>query len=73
VTVLGVRPDRYFGLRDDAGDPRAVEAYLEALVAQRVGCGPERGTPRRTGASHSADEVRIRAILRSNGRRAHFP
>jgi len=33
VTVLAVRPDRYIGLRDDAGDPRAVEAYLEALVA----------------------------------------
>jgi hypothetical protein len=33
VTVLAVRPDRYIGFRDDAGDPRAVEAYLEALVA----------------------------------------
>jgi 2-polyprenyl-6-methoxyphenol hydroxylase-like FAD-dependent oxidoreductase len=33
VTVLAVRPDRYVGFRDDAGDPRAVEAYLEALVA----------------------------------------
>jgi 2-polyprenyl-6-methoxyphenol hydroxylase-like FAD-dependent oxidoreductase len=33
VTVLGVRPDRYIGLRDDHGDPRAVEAYLEALVS----------------------------------------
>jgi hypothetical protein len=33
VTVLAVRPDRYVGFRDDAGDPRAVAAYLEALVA----------------------------------------
>ena len=33
VTVLAVRPDRYVGLRDDGGDPRAVEAYLNALVA----------------------------------------
>jgi 2-polyprenyl-6-methoxyphenol hydroxylase-like FAD-dependent oxidoreductase len=33
VTVLGVRPDRYIGLRDDSGDPRAVEAYLRALVS----------------------------------------
>jgi hypothetical protein len=33
VTVLGVRPDRYIGLRDDSGDPRAVEAYLRALLA----------------------------------------
>jgi hypothetical protein len=33
VTVLGVRPDRYVGLRDDAGDPRAVGAYLSALVS----------------------------------------
>ncbi len=33
VTVLGVRPDRYIGLRDDRGDPRAVEAYLAALVS----------------------------------------
>jgi 2-polyprenyl-6-methoxyphenol hydroxylase-like FAD-dependent oxidoreductase len=33
VTVLGVRPDRYIGLRDDSGDPRAVEAYLDGLVA----------------------------------------
>jgi 2-polyprenyl-6-methoxyphenol hydroxylase-like FAD-dependent oxidoreductase len=33
VTVLGVRPDRYIGLRDDSGDPRAVEEYFDALVA----------------------------------------
>jgi FAD binding domain len=33
VTVLGIRPDRYIGLRDDSGDPRAVEAYLSALVS----------------------------------------
>ena len=33
VTVLAVRPDRYIGLRDDSGDPEAVDAYLEALVA----------------------------------------
>jgi 2-polyprenyl-6-methoxyphenol hydroxylase-like FAD-dependent oxidoreductase len=33
VTVLGVRPDRYIGLRDDTGDPTAVAAYLEALVS----------------------------------------
>ena len=33
VTVLAVRPDRYIGLRDDSGDPDAVDAYLEALVA----------------------------------------
>jgi 2-polyprenyl-6-methoxyphenol hydroxylase-like FAD-dependent oxidoreductase len=33
VTLLAVRPDRYIGLRDDAGDPRAVEAYLNGLVA----------------------------------------
>jgi hypothetical protein len=33
VTVLGVRPDRYIGLRDDSGDPRAVQAYINALVS----------------------------------------
>jgi hypothetical protein len=33
VTVLGVRPDRYIGLRDDSGDPSAVEAYLNALLS----------------------------------------
>ena len=33
VTVLGIRPDRYIGLRDDSGDPKAVEAYINALVA----------------------------------------
>jgi 2-polyprenyl-6-methoxyphenol hydroxylase-like FAD-dependent oxidoreductase len=33
VTVLGVRPDRYVGLRDDSGDPRAVDAYLKGLVS----------------------------------------
>jgi 2-polyprenyl-6-methoxyphenol hydroxylase-like FAD-dependent oxidoreductase len=33
VTVLAVRPDRYVGFRDDAGDAGAVEAYLDALVA----------------------------------------
>lgn len=33
VTVLGVRPDRYIGLRDDSGDPQAVDAYLNALVS----------------------------------------
>jgi 2-polyprenyl-6-methoxyphenol hydroxylase-like FAD-dependent oxidoreductase len=32
VTVLWVRPDRYIGLRDDSGDPRAVGAYLDALL-----------------------------------------
>jgi hypothetical protein len=32
VTVLAVRPDRYIGLRDDSGDPGAVEAYLNGLV-----------------------------------------
>jgi hypothetical protein len=31
--VLGVRPDRYIGLRDDTGDPRAVGTYLRALVS----------------------------------------
>jgi 2-polyprenyl-6-methoxyphenol hydroxylase-like FAD-dependent oxidoreductase len=33
VTVLGVRPDRYIGLRDDGGDPMAVAAYLNALTS----------------------------------------
>jgi 2-polyprenyl-6-methoxyphenol hydroxylase-like FAD-dependent oxidoreductase len=33
VTVLGVRPDRYIGLRDDSGDPHTVQAYLNALVS----------------------------------------
>jgi 2-polyprenyl-6-methoxyphenol hydroxylase-like FAD-dependent oxidoreductase len=33
VTVLGVRPDRYIGLRDDSSDPRVVEAYISALVS----------------------------------------
>ena len=33
VTVLGVRPDRYVGLRDDSGDPAAVTAYLDALTS----------------------------------------
>jgi hypothetical protein len=33
VTVLGVRPNRYIGLRDDTGDPTAVGAYLSALVS----------------------------------------
>jgi hypothetical protein len=33
VTVLGVRPDRYIGLRDDSGDPRVVAAYLNALAS----------------------------------------
>lgn len=33
VTVLGVRPDRYIGVRDDSGDPGAVRAYLDALVS----------------------------------------
>ena len=33
VTVLGVRPDRYIGLRDDSGDPGPVAAYLDALVS----------------------------------------
>jgi 2-polyprenyl-6-methoxyphenol hydroxylase-like FAD-dependent oxidoreductase len=33
VTVLGVRPDRYIGLRDDSGDPGEVAAYLNALVS----------------------------------------
>jgi 2-polyprenyl-6-methoxyphenol hydroxylase-like FAD-dependent oxidoreductase len=33
VTILGVRPDRYIGLRDDRGDPRAVMTHLNALIA----------------------------------------
>jgi 2-polyprenyl-6-methoxyphenol hydroxylase-like FAD-dependent oxidoreductase len=33
ITVLGVRPDRYIGLRDDRGDPQVVEAYLSALLS----------------------------------------
>ncbi|HEX2125546.1 MAG TPA: FAD-dependent monooxygenase [Thermoleophilaceae bacterium] len=33
VTVLAVRPDRYIGFRDDSGNPKAVAAYLNALVA----------------------------------------
>jgi 2-polyprenyl-6-methoxyphenol hydroxylase-like FAD-dependent oxidoreductase len=33
VRVMGVRPDRYIGLRDDSGDLRAVEGYLNALVS----------------------------------------
>ena len=33
VTILGVRPDRYVGLRDDSGDPRVVAQYLAGLVA----------------------------------------
>ena len=33
VTILAVRPDRYVGLRDDRGDPRAVARYLDGLVA----------------------------------------
>jgi hypothetical protein len=33
ITVLGVRPDRYIGLRDDRGDPQVVEAYLRALLS----------------------------------------
>ncbi len=33
LTVLAVRPDRYIGLRDDSGDPRAVENYLSGLVS----------------------------------------
>jgi hypothetical protein len=33
LTVLGVRPDRYIGLRDDSGDSGAVEAYLNTLVS----------------------------------------
>jgi 2-polyprenyl-6-methoxyphenol hydroxylase-like FAD-dependent oxidoreductase len=33
LTVLGVRPDRYVGFRDDSGDPSAVAEYLNALVA----------------------------------------
>jgi hypothetical protein len=33
VTVLGVRPDRYIGLRDDSGDPSAVAAYLDAVAS----------------------------------------
>jgi 2-polyprenyl-6-methoxyphenol hydroxylase-like FAD-dependent oxidoreductase len=33
VTLLVVRPDRYVGFRDDSGDPRAVGAYLDALVS----------------------------------------
>lgn len=32
VTVLGVRPDRYIGIRDDRGDPGTVRAFLNALV-----------------------------------------
>jgi 2-polyprenyl-6-methoxyphenol hydroxylase-like FAD-dependent oxidoreductase len=33
VTVLAVRPDRYVGFRDDAGNARALPPYLAALVA----------------------------------------
>jgi hypothetical protein len=33
VTVLGVRPDRYVGLRDDSGDPGPVATYLKELLA----------------------------------------
>jgi hypothetical integral membrane protein (TIGR02206 family) len=33
VTVLGVRPDRYIGLRDDSDDPRVVAVYLNALAS----------------------------------------
>jgi 2-polyprenyl-6-methoxyphenol hydroxylase-like FAD-dependent oxidoreductase len=33
VTVLGVRPDRYIGLRDDSGDPGALAAYLDAVAS----------------------------------------
>jgi 2-polyprenyl-6-methoxyphenol hydroxylase-like FAD-dependent oxidoreductase len=33
VTILVVRPDRYIGLRDDQGDLRAVEAYVNGLLA----------------------------------------
>lgn len=33
VTVLGIRPDRYVGLRDDTGDPRAADAYVGGIVA----------------------------------------
>ena len=31
LTVLAIRPDRYVGLRRDAGDPVIVERYLEGL------------------------------------------
>jgi len=33
ITVLGVRPDRYIGLRDDRGDPQVVETYLKDLLS----------------------------------------
>jgi hypothetical protein len=33
VTLLAVRPDRYIGFRNDNGDPRAVEAYFDALLS----------------------------------------
>lgn len=33
VTILGVRPDRYVGLRHEGGDPRVVAKHLDALVA----------------------------------------
>jgi hypothetical protein len=36
VTILGVRPDRYIGLRDDSGDPRVVAKHLDALVRPRA-------------------------------------
>lgn len=36
VTVLGVRPDRYVGFRDDRGDPSAVRAYLDTLISECV-------------------------------------
>jgi hypothetical protein len=32
VTLLGIRPDRYIGFRDDRGDLAAVDAWLSALV-----------------------------------------
>jgi hypothetical protein len=32
ITVLAIRPDRYVGLRDDRGDPKAVARYLESLT-----------------------------------------
>jgi 2-polyprenyl-6-methoxyphenol hydroxylase-like FAD-dependent oxidoreductase len=31
LTILAIRPDRYVGLRDDRGDPDAVQRYLRAL------------------------------------------
>lgn len=31
--MLALRPDRYVGFRQDGGDPRGLQAYLDALTA----------------------------------------